>query len=99
MSSDAGGPAPTTATTAAPIRSSPGSADATFACIRQLESGNNYRSAGGGAYQFQDATWQSLGYKGSAQDAPPAVQDEAARKLQARDGWSPWSTAALCGRV
>jgi len=99
MSSDAGGPAPTTATTAAPIRSSPSSADATFACIRQLETGNNYSSAGGGAYQFQDATWQSLGYKGSAQDAPPAVQDEAARKLQARDGWSPWSTAALCGRV
>jgi hypothetical protein len=27
------------------------------------------------------------------------VQDEAARKLQARDGWSPWTTAPLCGRV
>jgi hypothetical protein len=73
--------------------------DATFACIRQLESGNNYSAPGGGAYQFQDATWHSLGYSGTASDAPPAVQDEAARKLQARDGWAPWTTAPLCGRV
>jgi septal ring factor EnvC (AmiA/AmiB activator) len=96
----------TTATTAAPAPAaksagpeSASSIDATFACIRQLESGNNYKSPGGGAYQFQDATWHSLGYTGSAQDHPPAVQDEAARKLQARDGWTPWTTAPLCGRV
>ena len=74
------------------------SIEETFACIRQLESGNNYTSPGGGAYQFQDATWRSLGYTGKPQDAPPAVQDEAARKLQARDGWTPWTTAPLCGR-
>jgi len=92
-------PAATAAAKATPAPSGSGSVDATFACIRQLESGNNYSSPGGGAYQFQDATWQSLGYKGSAQDAPPAVQDEAARKLQARDGWRPWTTAPLCGRV
>jgi len=91
--------ATTPATTTAPSRGASGSTEATFACIRQLESGNNYSSPGGGAYQFQDATWQSLGYKGSAQDAAPAVQDEAARKLQAREGWSPWTTAPLCGRV
>jgi septal ring factor EnvC (AmiA/AmiB activator) len=97
--------APTTAPratevqTAAPAPASSSSVDATFACIRQLESGNNYSSPGGGAYQFQDATWHSLGYTGSAQDHPPAVQDEAARKLQARDGWTPWTTAPLCGRV
>ena len=97
-SNTAAAPAP-----AAPAKSagpeSAASIDSTFACIRQLESGNNYKSPGGGAYQFQDATWRSLGYTGSAQDYPPAVQDEAARKLQARDGWAPWSTAALCGRV
>jgi peptidoglycan hydrolase CwlO-like protein len=91
-------PAATT-TTAAPLPILGGSVDATFACIRQLESGNNYKAPGGGAYQFQDATWHSLGYSGTASDAPPAVQDEAARKLQARDGWSPWTTAPLCGRV
>ena len=84
-------------TTSAPAPA--GSNDSTFACIRQLESGNNYQSPGGGAYQFTDATWHSLGYSGTASDYPPAVQDEAARKLQARDGWSPWTTAALCGRV
>ncbi|MGH9190553.1 MAG: transglycosylase family protein [Acidimicrobiales bacterium] len=76
-----------------------GSVDEAFSCIRQLESGNNYRSRGGGAYQFQDATWQSLGYPGSATDAPPAVQDEAARKLYASRGWQPWTTAPLCGRL
>jgi peptidoglycan hydrolase CwlO-like protein len=89
----------TTATAAAPVAILGGSQDSTFACIRQLESGNNYKAPGGGAYQFQDATWHSLGYSGTASDAPPAVQDEAARKLQARDGWSPWTTAPLCGRV
>jgi len=84
---------------AAPAPTSSSSVDETFACIRQLESGNNYSSPGGGAYQFQDATWRSLGYTGSAQDHPPAVQDKAARELLARDGWTPWTTAPLCGRV
>jgi len=96
----AGTPATTTTTPAqSSVPGSSASVDATFACIRQLESGNNYKSPGGGAYQFQDATWHSLGYTGSAQDYPPAVQDEAARKLLARDGWRPWTTAPLCGRV
>ncbi len=71
----------------------------TFACIRQLESGNNYATPGGGAYQFLDSTWQALGYSGTASNAPPAVQDEAARKLQAQEGWDPWTTAPLCGRT
>jgi hypothetical protein len=94
-------PATTTAPApaAAPAPASSASDEETFACIRQLESGNNYKSPGGGAYQFQDATWRSLGYTGSAQDYPPEVQDEAARKLKARDGWKPWTTAPLCGKV
>jgi len=93
-------PAPTSspAPASAPAPAPASSVDATFACIRQLESGNNYSTPGGGAYQFQDATWRSLGYSGTASDAPPAVQDEAARKLLARDGWRPWTTAPLCGR-
>ncbi|HEX2047194.1 MAG TPA: transglycosylase family protein [Acidimicrobiales bacterium] len=94
---------PRAPTTTAPTKPAPAasgdSVDETFACIRQLESGNNYKSPGGGAYQFLDSTWQSLGYSGSAQDHPPAVQDEAARRLLARDGWDQWSTARLCGRV
>lgn len=70
-----------------------------FACIRQLESGNNYSSPSGGAYQFLDETWQSLGYEGAAEDHPPATQDEAARRLQARSGWGQWSVAPLCGLI
>jgi hypothetical protein len=76
---------------------SPLSMDEAFACIRQLESGNNYAAPNGGAYQFLDSTWQSLGYTGSAQDHPPAVQDQAARELQARSGWGQWTVAPRCG--
>ena len=94
-------PAPTGAPAprGASAPSAPSSSSDPFACIRQLESGNDYRDPNGGAYQFQDATWQSLGYSGSAEDAPPAVQDEAARRLQARDGWRPWTVAPMCGLV
>ena len=52
-----------------------------FACIRQLESSNNYRAPGGGAYQFTDPTWHGLGQEGSAQDAPPETQDAMAERL------------------
>jgi hypothetical protein len=67
-------------------------------CIRQLESGNNYSSPGGGAYQFQDSTWHALGQSGTASDAPPAVQDAMAVELQQRAGWDQWTTAHRCGR-
>ena len=68
-----------------------------WACIREKESGNNYRAPGGGAYQFQPATWQSLGGTGRPEDAPPEVQDAMAIKLQQRSGWGQWSTAKACG--
>jgi septal ring factor EnvC (AmiA/AmiB activator) len=69
-----------------------------WACIRQMESGDNYSSPGGGAYQFLDSTWHSLGQSGTASDAPPWVQDAMAVALQQRSGWSQWTTAPLCGR-
>jgi peptidoglycan hydrolase CwlO-like protein len=96
--SSAGSPAAAPSRSRAPAAapSAAGGSDP-WTCIRQLESGNNYNSPGGGAYQFEDATWHSLGYTGSAQDYPPEVQDAAARRLQARDGWRPWTTAPLCG--
>ncbi|MGI9023639.1 MAG: transglycosylase family protein [Acidimicrobiales bacterium] len=85
-----GGPAPAT-----PSPSAQGDA---WECIRQLESGGNYSDPGGGAYQFVDSTWQSLGYSGAAEDHPPAVQDAGAQELQAREGWGPWpNTARMCG--
>jgi chromosome segregation ATPase len=70
----------------------------TWDCIRQLESGNNYSSPGGGAYQFLDSTWHALGYSGTASDAPPQQQDEAAVRLQQQAGWDQWTTAKRCGR-
>ena len=65
-----------------------------FAKLRQCESGGNYSINTGngfyGAYQFDRGTWNGLGYPGRADQASPATQDEAARKLQAQRGWSPW---------
>lgn len=65
-----------------------------FARLRQCESGGNYRINTGngfyGAYQFDRGTWNGLGYPGTANQASPATQDEAARRLQAARGWSPW---------
>ena len=94
LPASAPGPAPAAALLA-PV---PAATGEVWDCIRQLESGNNYASPGGGAYQFLDSTWQSLGYSGTASQAPPAVQDEAAVRLQQRSGWSQWTTAPLCGR-
>jgi len=70
----------------------------TWDCIRQLESGNNYSAPGGGAYQFLDSTWHAMGYSGTASDAPPTQQDEAAVRLQQQAGWGQWTTAGRCGR-
>ena len=69
-----------------------------FARLRQCESGGNYRINTGngyyGAYQFHPGTWRGLGYSGLPHQAAPAVQDEAARKLQARSGWGQWPACA-----
>ena len=69
-------------------------ADDIWAKLRNCEAGGRYdRNSGNGyygAYQFSPATWRSLGYSGLPHEAPPEVQDEAARKLQARSGWGQW---------
>ena len=69
-----------------------------WARLRQCENGGSYTSKDGdyyrGAYQFKQSTWESLGYTGDPADAPPAVQDEAARRLQARSGWLQWPRCA-----
>jgi Transglycosylase-like domain len=81
-----------------------GSSDATstntpdWACIREHESGGNYAEPGGGAYQFELGTWQSLtGLPSPAEDYPPSVQDAAALELYAQRGWEPWTTRYVCG--
>jgi hypothetical protein len=92
-------PAPRRATPPSPTTTTlpPPNLGGIWACIREKESGNNYRAPGGGAYQFQPATWQSLGGTGRPEDAPPEVQDAMAIKLQQRSGWGQWSTAKACG--
>lgn len=90
----------------APIRASAASSTASlasiWACIRQKESGGNYAENTGngyyGAYQFDLGTWQSLGYPGRPDQAPPAEQDAAAQKLHSERGFGPWAnTARMCG--
>lgn len=72
----------------------PAATAADFAALRQCESGGNYAIDTGngyyGAYQFDIGTWQGLGYPGLPSAAPAAVQDQAAERLQAARGWSPW---------
>ncbi len=62
--------------------------------LRDCESGDDYSINTGngyyGAYQFALSTWLGLGYTGLPSDAAPAVQDQAAVRLQARSGWGQW---------
>jgi hypothetical protein len=71
-----------------------GGAGGVWAALRQCESGGNYAENTGngyyGAYQFSQATWSGLGYPGRPDLAPPATQDQAAQRLQARSGWGQW---------
>jgi peptidoglycan hydrolase-like protein with peptidoglycan-binding domain len=70
-----------------------------WAQLRACESGGNYSTNTGngfyGAYQFTASTWRSLGYGGLPNQASPATQDEAARRLLARSGAGQWP---VCGR-
>ena len=70
-----------------------------WARLRGCESGGRYTTNTGngfyGAYQFHPQTWRNLGYPGLPHQAPPEMQDDAARKLQARSGWGQWP---VCSR-
>jgi resuscitation-promoting factor RpfA len=85
-------PAPT------PVKAARPSDDLIWQRLRNCEAGGRYNANTGngyyGAYQFSAGTWRSLGYKGLPHQAPPEVQDEAARKLQARSGWGQWPACA-----
>jgi hypothetical protein len=84
----------------APGAGSTGTADdpSVWAALRKCESGGRYDLNTGngyyGAYQFALGTWQRLGYGGYPHEAAPSVQDEAAKRLQAKLGWVPWSSCA-----
>jgi hypothetical protein len=70
-----------------------------WAKLRACESGGRYTTNSGngfyGAYQFHPRTWRNLGFPGLPHQAPPEMQDEAARQLQARSGWGQWP---VCSR-
>lgn len=68
--------------------------------LRFCESTHNYEaiSPSGiyrGAYQFDIATWRTVGGDGDPIQAPPEEQDARARELYARRGDQPWP---VCGR-
>jgi hypothetical protein len=67
--------------------------------IAQCESGGDYGAVSpegyGGAYQFDQSTWESVGGTGSPATAPPAEQDMRAQMLLEQSGSSPWP---VCGQ-
>jgi hypothetical protein len=71
-----------------------------LAAIRRCESGGNYRAVSPssqyrGAYQFDRATWRSVGGSGDPAAASPAEQDKRASMLYARTGGASWP---VCGK-
>ena len=93
--------AATAATIASPPEAAPAGAGAggaiaesVWAALRKCESNGNYAINTGngyyGAYQFAASTWRKLGFTGLPHVASAATQDQAARKLQAQQGWGPW---------
>lgn len=68
-----------------------------LAKLRSCEGGyNSFNPAGYyGAYQFDRQTWGTVADASSYGHATPGEQDQAARNLYVRRGWSPWPN---CGR-
>ena len=89
-------PPATTAATAADVHPPP--AGGLWLELRECESGDNYQADTGngyyGAYQFSLATWVDLGYPGRPDQEPYWMQDEAAQRLEAMDGWSQWPSCS-----
>lgn len=78
-----------------------GGFSAALATLRSCEGGYSSVNPSGyyGAYQFNIGTWQSSapsGYKDVRPDqAPPAVQDQAAATLYQARGWQPWPSCSV----
>jgi len=101
---DESAPAPPSGPAPAPPVSSTGGGGvggAFGACVRLRENDNSYAwgtGDGGGAYQFEPATWAS-GNGGSMAGygtAGPAWQDQVFLSVYAQDGTSPWAPSDGC---
>ena len=98
-------PTTTPATTTPPVTTAATTADAhpppaggLWLELRECESGDNYQADTGngyyGAYQFSWSTWVDLGYPGRPDQEPYWMQDEAAQRLEAMDGWGQWPSCS-----
>ncbi len=69
--------------------------------LRVCESSNDYATDTGngyyGAYQFDLATWRSVGGQGYPNRASKAEQDRRALRLYRLRGWQPWTCASILG--
>jgi resuscitation-promoting factor RpfB len=72
--------------------------DDVWSRLAQCESGGNPATATGngyyGAFQFLPSTWRSIGETGLPHQFSYEHQLEAAKRLQARSGWSQWPACA-----
>jgi hypothetical protein len=85
---------------AAAVPAGASAASPTLEAIAACESGGDPTAIGGGGlyrgkYQFDTATWASVGGTGDPAAAPEAEQDARAAALYAREGTAPWP---VCGR-
>jgi resuscitation-promoting factor RpfA len=73
----------------------------TWAALRMCEASGRYDAVADnghyGAYQFDLATWRSVGGTGNPAQASPAEQDARALALYHRRGWQPWECAGMLG--
>lgn len=88
----------------AAVGTTPASADPSatdWQRLRMCESSDNYSINTGngyyGAYQFDLATWRSVGGAGYPNEASPTEQDYRALYLYRMRGWEPWTCARILG--
>jgi hypothetical protein len=65
-------------------------------CVAWRESGDNPTASSAGLFGILPATWASLGYQGTAGQAPVALQKAAFNRLYAQDGTAPWAPYDGC---
>ncbi len=65
-------------------------------CVAYRESGDNPTASSAGLFGILPATWQSLGYPGTAGQSSVALQKAAFAKLYAQDGTAPWAPYDGC---